>query len=64
MKIAFLFSTLEGYGLVKIAFTLIKELKANYPVEIHAITLSKEPENSMIDAFKQENIPVHSLCLV
>ena len=61
MKIAFLFSTLEGYGLVKIAFTLIKELKHNYPVEIHAITLSKEPENSMIDAFKQENIPVHSL---
>ena len=61
MKIAFLFSTLEGYGLVKIAFTLIKELKANYPVEIHAITLSKEPQNSMIDAFKRENIPVHSL---
>lgn len=61
MKVAFLFSTLEGYGLVKIAFTLIKELKNNYPIEIHAITLSKEPKNSMIKDFEQENIPVHSL---
>ena len=61
MKAAFLFSTLEGFGLVKIAFTLIKELKNNYPIEIHAITLSKEPENSMIKEFQDENIPVHSL---
>ena len=60
MKIAFLFSTLEGFGLVKVAFSLLKELKNN-SFDVHAITLSEEPANSMLDDFIQAGIPVHTL---
>jgi|GEM_PF-1338396 len=61
IRIAYLFSTLEGFGLVKIIFALIKQLKKNPLFEIHVITLSQEPENSLISDFQKENIPIHCI---
>lgn len=61
IRIAFLFSTLEGFGLVKIMFYLAKYLKQNPLFDIHIITLSPEPKNSFINEFQNENIPVHCI---
>lgn len=61
MRIAFLFSTLEGFGLVKIMFYLVKYLKRNPLFDIQVITLSPEPKNSFIQAFQEAGIPVHCL---
>jgi glycosyltransferase involved in cell wall biosynthesis len=61
IRIAFLFSTLEGFGLVKIIFYLAKYLKRNSSFDIHVITLSPEPKNSLINEFQKENIPVHCI---
>lgn len=61
IRIAFLFSTLEGFGLVKIMFYLAKYLKKNHLFDIHIITLSPEPTNSFISEFQNEGIPVHCI---
>lgn len=61
IRVAFLFSTLEGFGLVKIMFSLAKYLKRNTAFDVYVITLSPEPKNSYINEFHKENIPVHCI---
>lgn len=61
-KIAYVASSLEGFGLVKMLFYLIKYLDKS-KFEVCIITLSPEPKNTIRDKFVELGVDVISLGL-
>ena len=62
IRVAYVVSTLEGFGLVRMILALVKSLDKK-KIDPVIITLSREPRNTLIQSFKELGIPVYSLGL-